>query len=126
MAPGLRHGLRTVVEHLRRATGKTVMVGHGGYWSRLGFEKVPFFQIYDPETDPSTPRTCTRTSGPSSRGRRRSSGLRPQLCEDVRWRFHVYVELMRGCRSWQMAHGPGDASLRMILSSASFSNGNLP
>jgi hypothetical protein len=36
------------------------------------------------------------------------------MYEDVpyeRWRFHTYVELMRGCRGWQMAHGPGDASL---------------
>jgi hypothetical protein len=30
-------------------------------------------------------------------------------CE--RWRFHAHVELMRGCRGWQFAHGPGDASL---------------
>lgn len=36
------------------------------------------------------------------------------MYEDVpyeRWRFHVYVELMRGCRGWQIAHGPGDQSL---------------
>ncbi len=36
------------------------------------------------------------------------------MYEDVpyeRWRFHTFVELMRGCRGWQFAHGPGDASL---------------
>src|SRR5262245_32631513 len=35
------------------------------------------------------------------------------MYEDVpfeRWRYHVYVELMRGARGWQIAHGPGDAS----------------
>ena len=48
-------GLRSVVEHLRQRTGKPVMVGHGGYWNRLEFEKVPFFQIYDPETEPFYP-----------------------------------------------------------------------
>src|SRR4029079_3520293 len=40
--------------------------------------------------------------------------LRPQMYESVpfeRWRFHTYVELMRGCRGWQIAHGPRDASL---------------
>ncbi|MCI0462034.1 MAG: hypothetical protein L0Z62_34210, partial [Gemmataceae bacterium] len=31
-------GLRAVVERLHRATGKPVMVGHGGYWNRLEFE----------------------------------------------------------------------------------------
>ena len=36
------------------------------------------------------------------------------MYEDVpyeRWRFHSYTELMRGCRGWQIAHGPGDVSL---------------
>lgn len=28
-----------------------------------------------------------------------------------RWRYHVYVELMRGARGWQVAHGPGDPSV---------------
>src|SRR5262245_12363177 len=35
------------------------------------------------------------------------------MYEDVpfeRWRYHVYVELIRGARGWQVAHGPGDAS----------------
>ncbi len=30
--------------------GKPVMVGHGGYWNRIEFERVPYFDIYDPET----------------------------------------------------------------------------
>ena len=58
--------------------------------------------------------TCTPTCGRSSRARTRSIWLRPQMYESVpyeRWRFHTYVELMRGCRGWQIAHGPGDASL---------------
>ena len=36
------------------------------------------------------------------------------MYEDVpfeRWRFHAYVELMRGARGFQIAHGPGDPSL---------------
>src|SRR5262245_65685386 len=35
------------------------------------------------------------------------------MYEDVpfeRWRYHVFVELIRGARGWQIAHGPGDAS----------------
>jgi hypothetical protein len=28
-----------------------------------------------------------------------------------RWRFHVMVEMMRGARGWQIAHGMGDTSL---------------
>jgi len=28
-----------------------------------------------------------------------------------RWRYHVWVELMRGVRGWQIAHGPADPSL---------------
>src|SRR5262249_34935139 len=41
--------LKAEVDRLRQATGKPVMTGHGGYWNRLEFEKVPFFDIYDPE-----------------------------------------------------------------------------
>src|SRR5262249_54825657 len=48
-------GLKQVVEHLRKETGKPVMVGHGGYWNRFEFEKAPFFDIYDPETEPFYP-----------------------------------------------------------------------
>jgi len=47
-------------------------------------------------------------------GKEKAIWLRPQMYEDVpyeRWRFHVYVELMRGARGFQIAHGPGDASL---------------
>ena len=107
-------GLRAVVEHLRRATAKPVMVGHGGYWNRFEFEKVPFFDIYDPETEPLYPANLHTDLWPLVQGQDKVIWLRPQIYEDVpyeRWRFHVYVELMRGCRGWQMAHGPGDASL---------------
>src|SRR5206468_2486045 len=51
---------------------------------------------------------------PIVRGKDKVVWLRPQMYESVpyeRWRFHTYVELMRGCRGWQIAHGPGDASL---------------
>ena len=34
-------GLEQVVDYLRKATGRPVMVGHGGYWNRFEFEKVP-------------------------------------------------------------------------------------
>jgi hypothetical protein len=47
-------------------------------------------------------------------GKNKVIWLRPQMYESIpyeRWRFHTYVELMRGCRGWQIAHGPGDASL---------------
>ena len=50
----------------------------------------------------------------SSPGKPKAIWLRPQMYESVpyeRWRYHVYVELMRGARGWQVAHGPGDASL---------------
>jgi hypothetical protein len=107
-------GLRHVVEHVRRVTGKPVMVGHGGYWNRLEFEKVPYFQIYDPETEPFHPANLHTDLRPLVEGQAKVIWLRPQMYEDVpyeRWRFHVYTELMRGCRGWQMAHGPGDASL---------------
>ncbi len=107
-------GLRAVVELIHRATDKPVMVGHGGYWNRLEFEKVPFFQIYDPETEPLYPANLHTDLWPLVASQEKVIWLRPQMYEDVpyeRWRFHTYVELMRGCRGWQMAHGPGDASL---------------
>jgi hypothetical protein len=107
-------GLEAIVEYLRKGTGKPVMVGHGGYWNRFEFEKVPFFDIYDPETEPFFPANIHTDFAPLVKGKDRVLWLRPQMYEDVpyeRWRFHVLVELMRGCRGWQIAHGPGDASL---------------
>lgn len=107
-------GLEKVVDYLRQKTGKPVMVGHGGYWNRQEWEKAPFFDIYDPETEPFYPANLHVDLQPLIRGQAKTSWLRPQMYEDVpyqRWRFHVYVELMRGCRGWQMAHGPGDPSL---------------
>jgi hypothetical protein len=109
-----RQGLQGVVARLRSATGKPVMVSHGGAWNRLEFEKVPFFDIYDPETEPLAPAELHTDLRPLVAGRGQVIWLRPQMYEDVpfeRWRFHTYVELMRGCRGWQIAHGPGDASL---------------
>jgi hypothetical protein len=100
-------------DYLRRATGKPVMVGHGGYWTRLEFEKVPFYDIYDPETEPLYPAPLHTDLRPLVAGKPKVVWLRPQMYEDVpfeRWRFHAYVELMRGARGWQLAHGPGDAS----------------
>jgi hypothetical protein len=94
------------------------MVGHGGYWNRLEFEKVPFFDIFDPETEPLYPANIhtdfTPVANASGSSDKKVLWLRPQMYESVpyeRWRFHTYVELMRGCRGWQIAHGPGDASL---------------
>jgi hypothetical protein len=107
-------GLGQVVDHLRRATGKPVMVGHGGYWNRFEFEKVPYFDIYDPETEPFYPANLHTDLQPLVQGRAKAIWLRPQMYEDVpyeRWRFHAFTELMRGCRGWQIAHGPADASL---------------
>jgi hypothetical protein len=107
-------GLARVVEQLRHDTGKPVMVGHGGYYSRLEFEKVPFFDIFDPETEPTCPANVHTALAPLIGGKDKVVWLRPQMYEDVpyeRWRFHAYVELMRGCRGWQFAHGPGDQSL---------------
>ena len=107
-------GLGRVVESLRRETGKPVMVGHGGYWNRFEFERVPFFDIYDPETEPLYPAPLHTDLMPLLAGQEKTIWLRPQMYEDVpyeRWRFHAFVELMRGARGWQMAHGPGDASL---------------
>lgn len=116
--PAQLQGLEQVVNQLRQQTGKPVMVGHGGYWNRFEFEKVPFFDIFDPETEPLYPANLhtdlTPLLGRSSKKSEKTIWLRPQMYEDVpyeRWRFHVHVELMRGARGWQVAHGPGDASL---------------
>jgi hypothetical protein len=112
--PGKLKGLEAAVDYLRKNGGKPVMVGHGGYWNRLEFEKVPFFDIYDPETEPLYPANLHTDLAPLLKGKDRAIWLRPQMYEDVpyeRWRFHAFVELMRGCRGWQFAHGPGDASL---------------
>jgi hypothetical protein len=112
--PAQLQGLAQVVEHLRKQTGRPVMVGHGGYWNRLEFERVPFFDIYDPETEPLYPAPLHTDLRPLLKRTDQTIWLRPQMYEDVpfeRWRYHVYVELMRGCRGWQIAHGPGDQSL---------------
>ena len=129
--PAQIKGMEEVVDYMRRQSGKPVMCGHGGYWNRLEFEKVPFFDIYDPETEPLYPANIHTDLAPllnraatvrerggaalaDARGSDKVIWLRPQMYESVpyeRWRFHTYVELMRGCRGWQIAHGPGDASL---------------
>ncbi|MEO8361474.1 MAG: hypothetical protein ABI672_15685, partial [Vicinamibacteria bacterium] len=106
--------LEQIVSSIRRATGKPVMIGHGGYWNRFEFERVPFFDIYDPETEPLYPANLHTDLMPLIGGKAKTAWLRPQMYEDVpyeRWRFHVYVELMRGARGFQIAHGPGDVSL---------------
>jgi hypothetical protein len=107
-------GLAQVVEYVRQKSGRPVMVGHGGYWNRLEFEKAPFFDIFDPETEPLFPANLHTDLAPLVQGKNKAVWLRPQMYESIpyeRWRFHAYVELMRGCRGWQIAHGPGDASL---------------
>lgn len=112
--PEQLQGLGEVVAHLRQRTGKPVMVGHGGYYNRFDFEKIPYFDIYDPETEPIYPANLHTALRPLVQGKDKVIWVRPQMYEDVpyeRWRFHTYVELMRGCRGWQFAHGPGDASL---------------
>ncbi|MEO8501129.1 MAG: hypothetical protein ABI565_09455, partial [Vicinamibacteria bacterium] len=114
IGPGKIAGLHGVVSFLRSATGKPVMVGHGGYWNRFEFERVPFFDIFDPETEPLYPANLHTDLMPLVIGQEKAIWLRPQMYEDVpyeRWRFHAYVELMRGARGFQIAHGPGDASL---------------
>ena len=101
------------VAFLRERTARPVMVGHGGAWNRFEFEKVPYFDIYDPETEPLYPAALHVDLAPLLRGRDAVIWLRPQMYEDVpyeRWRYHTFVEMMRGCRGWQMAHGPGDQS----------------
>jgi hypothetical protein len=112
--PEKLNGMEAAVDYLRKNGGKPVMVGHGGYWNRLEFERAPFFDIYDPETEPFYPANLHTDLTPLVKGKDKVIWLRPQMYEDVpyeRWRFHAYVELMRGCRGWQFAHGPGDASL---------------
>jgi hypothetical protein len=94
-------GMSEVVDYVRKQTGKPVMVGHGGYYNRFEFEKIPFFDIYDPETEPLYPAHLHTDLWPLIRGKDKVIWLRPQMYEDVpyeRWRFHVHVELMRGCR----------------------------
>lgn len=106
-------GLEKVVDLLRERTRKPVMVGHGGAWNRFEFEKVPYFNVYDPETEPLFPADLHTDLRPLLEGKNRAIWLRPQMYESVpyeRWRFHVFVELMRGARGWQFAHGPADAS----------------
>ena len=107
-------GLAQVVDYVRKKSSRPVMVGHGGYWNRLEFEKVPFFDIFDPETEPLFPANVHTDLAPLFKDKNKVIWLRPQMYESIpyeRWRFHTYVELMRGCRGWQIAHGPGDASL---------------
>lgn len=107
-------GLQQIADFVRKESGKPVMVGHGGYWNRLEFEKATFFDIFDPETEPLYPGNIHTDLRPLVQGKNKVVWLRPQMYESIpyeRWRFHTYVEMMRGCRGWQIAHGPGDASL---------------
>ena len=107
-------GLEKVVDILRRRTGKPVMVADGGAWNRFEFEKVPFFDIYDPETEPLYPANLHTDLRPLLEGKDKVIWLRPQIYESVpfeRWRFHAFVELMRGARGWEIAHGPADATM---------------
>jgi hypothetical protein len=100
-------------ELLRKSTGKPVMVGHGGYWTRLELERADFFDVFDPETEPWYPAFVHTDLAPIVQGKNKVVWLRPQMYESVpyeRWRYHAFVELMRGVRGWQVAHGPGDAS----------------
>lgn len=108
------NGLREVVDYLRSHTGKPIMASHGGYWNRFEFERIPFFDIYDPETEPLFPANLHTDLRSLIAGTNKTIWLRPQMYENVpyeRWRFHTFVELMRGCRGWEMAHGSGDLSL---------------
>jgi hypothetical protein len=105
--------LEALVRSLRAKTGKPVMVGDGGAWSRFELAKVPFFDIFDPETEPEFPANLHTDLWPLVAGQDRVIWLRPQMYESVpyeRWRFHTFVELMRGARGWQIAHGPSDAT----------------
>ncbi|MST93906.1 MAG: hypothetical protein EXS33_01295 [Pedosphaera sp.] len=113
MTPKQLDDVKAEVEQLRAATGKPVMTGHGGYWNRLEFERAPFFDIYDPETEPWYPAPVHTDLRPLVEGQKKVVWLRPQMYESVpyeRWRYHVFVELMRGTRGWQLAHGPADPS----------------
>ncbi|MHB9109671.1 MAG: ExbD/TolR family protein [Armatimonadota bacterium] len=106
-------GMGEAVKTLREGTGKPVMVAHGGGWNRFEFEKVPYYDIFDPETEPWYPAPLHVDLWPLVAGQDKTIWLRPQMYESVpyeRWRYHVFVEMMRGCRGWQIAHGPGDQS----------------
>lgn len=112
--PAQLKGMEQAVDYLRKQSGRPVMVGHGGYFNRFEFERVPFFDIFDPETEPLYPANLHTDVAPIIKGKDKVVWLRPQMYESVpyeRWRFHVFVEMMRGCRGWQVAHGTGDASL---------------
>jgi len=111
--PEQLNGMGEAVKALREGTGKPVMVGHGGGWNRFEFEKAPYYDIYDPETEPWYPAPLHVDLWPLVQGQDKVIWLRPQMYESVpyeRWRYHVFVEMMRGCRGWQIAHGPGDQS----------------
>lgn len=87
MTPQQLAAVKAEVESLRAATGKPVMVGHGGYWARLEFETVPFFDVYGPETEPWYPAPVhtdlaplaagTPSSGTCSRSSARPRSRRP-------------------------------------------------
>lgn len=112
--PAQIKGMEQAVDYLRKQSGRPVMVGHGGYYNLFEFERVPFFDIFDPETEPLYPANIHTDITPIIKGKDKVIWLRPQMYESVpyeRWRFHVYVEMMRGCRGWQVAHGMGDTSL---------------
>jgi hypothetical protein len=112
--PAQLKGLEQAVDYVRKGSGKPAMVSHGGYWNRFEFEKAPFYDIFDPETEPWYPAQLHTDLMPLIAGKDKVAWLRPQMYEDVpyeRWRYHVYVEMMRGARGWQIAHGPGDPSL---------------
>ncbi len=107
-------GLKSVTEYIRARSGKPTMVSHGGYWNRFEFERVSFFDIFDPETEPLYPANIHTDLAPFTAGKAKTIWLRSQMYESIpyeRWRFHTFVELMRGCRGWQMAQGIGDLSL---------------
>jgi hypothetical protein len=66
--------------------------GHGGYWNRFEFEKAPFFDIYDPETEPLYPANLHTDLMPLIAGKPKVAWLRPQMHENVpyeRWRYHI-------------------------------------
>ena len=90
------------------------MVGHGGYYNRLEFEKVPFFDIYDPETEPLYPANLHTALTPLLRGKDRVIWVRPQMYEDVPFRALAVSRLRRAdARLSRLAdrHGPGMPAL---------------
>jgi len=106
-------GLKAATDILRTGSGRPAMVGHGGYWNPLEFEKADFFDIFDPETEPLYPAAIHSDLMPLVKGQAKAIWLRPQMYENVpyeRWRYHTWVEFMRGARGWQIAHGPGDVT----------------